>query len=54
MNNYQWIWQYSKDRKKTIFLGIILLVTSSLLMIANPLIIGQLIDRVIGAGKPRN
>lgn len=51
MNNYQWIWQYSKDRKKTIFLGIILLVTSSLLMIANPLIIGQLIDRVIGAGE---
>ncbi|MBS7577439.1 MULTISPECIES: ABC transporter ATP-binding protein [unclassified Enterococcus] len=47
MNNYQWIWQYSKKYRFKIILALIFVLLNALLIIINPLISGKIIDEVI-------
>lgn len=47
MNNYQWIWQYVKANRKRILIATILFLISTALILVNPYIMGQIVDKVI-------
>lgn len=47
MNNYQWIWQYSKKYQFRIILALIFVLLNAILIIINPLISGKIVDEVI-------
>ena len=45
MNNFQWIWQYLRSYKFRIVIALIFVVVNSLLIIINPILTGELVDR---------
>lgn len=47
MNNLQWLWQYLKNYKVHMVIALIFVVVNSLLIIINPIITGELVDKVI-------
>lgn len=47
MNNYQWIWQFIRPKKKRLIGAMVLLVLNAGLILINPLLTGVLIDQVI-------
>ena len=51
MNNFQWIWQYLRSYKFRIVIALIFVVVNSLLIIINPILTGELVDRVINKGQ---
>ena len=51
MTNYQWIWSYIKKDFSKVVVGTLLLVTSSLLIIINPLLSGKIVDDVLNKGQ---
>ncbi|GGI66245.1 ABC transporter ATP-binding protein [Enterococcus alcedinis] len=51
MNNFQWLWQYLKSYKVRMVVALIFVVVNSLLIIINPIITGELVDKVIDKGQ---
>lgn len=51
MSNYQWIWQYVKKYANKGFLAIIFLIINALLIVVNPLVAGEIVDKVIEKGE---
>lgn len=47
MNNFSWIWQYSKKNKKRINLSLFLILIDCVTFVANPYLGGVIIDKVI-------
>lgn len=47
MNNFQWLWQYLKNYKYKMVIALIFVVVNSLLIVINPILTGQLVDKVI-------
>ncbi|EOL48836.1 ABC transporter ATP-binding/permease [Enterococcus phoeniculicola] len=52
MSNYQWIWQYAKKYSSKAILAIIFLVVNAILIVINPLITGEIVDKVIDGNQP--
>lgn len=51
MNNFQWLWQYLRNYKFKIGVSLFFVVVNSLLIVINPVITGQLVDKVIDQGQ---
>lgn len=51
MNNFQWLWQYLKNYKVKMMIALIFVVVNSLLIVINPILTGQLVDKVIDGGQ---
>ena len=47
MNNFQWIWQYVKTNRNKLVIATIFFVISTALILVNPYVAGQIVDRVI-------
>lgn len=47
MNQFQWIWQYAKKYRGRIVIASLLLIVNALLIVINPLLTGQIVDKVI-------
>ncbi|NCB67206.1 MAG: ABC transporter ATP-binding protein, partial [Bacilli bacterium] len=51
MNHYQWIWRYAQAYKSKSLLALLFIFLNALLIIINPLLAGELIDKVIDGGQ---
>ncbi|MBM7710006.1 ABC transporter ATP-binding protein [Enterococcus lemanii] len=51
MNNFQWLWQYLKNYKVKMMIALVFVVVNSLLIVINPILTGQLVDKVIDGGQ---
>ncbi|MPM52502.1 putative ABC transporter ATP-binding protein [bioreactor metagenome] len=51
MNHYQWIWRYARAYKSKSLLALLFIFLNALLIIINPLLAGELIDKVIDGGQ---
>lgn len=51
MNNFQWLWQYLKSYKVKMIIALIFVVVNSLLIVINPILTGQLVDKVINQNQ---
>jgi ATP-binding cassette subfamily B multidrug efflux pump len=51
LNNFQWLWQYLKNYKVKMMIALIFVVVNSLLIVINPILTGQLVDKVIDGGQ---
>lgn len=47
MNNFQWIWQYVKANRKKLVIATIFFLISTALILVNPYLMGQIVDKVI-------
>ena len=50
MNHYQWIWRYARAYKSKGLLALLFVFLNALLIIVNPLLAGELVDKVIDGG----
>ena len=51
MNHYQWIWRYARAYKSKGLLALLFVFLNALLIIVNPLLAGELVDKVIDGGQ---
>ncbi|MGO2696505.1 ABC transporter ATP-binding protein [Bavariicoccus seileri] len=51
MNNFKWIWGYSRKYRLMVFFGAVLVLNGAVIQIVNPLLSGRIIDDVIVGGK---
>ena len=51
MNNFQWLWQNLKNYKVKMMIALVFVVVNSLLIVINPILTGQLVDKVIDGGQ---
>lgn len=51
MKTFQWIWQYLKKYKFKYGIAIFLVIAMTCVAMINPILIGQIVDTVIGEGK---
>ncbi|KRL61568.1 ABC transporter ATP-binding protein [Latilactobacillus fuchuensis] len=47
MNNFQWIWQYVVKNRYKLIIAMIFFLISTALILVNPYVMGQIVDRVI-------
>lgn len=47
MNNFQWIWQYVVKNRYKLIIAMIFFLISTVLILVNPYVMGQIVDRVI-------
>lgn len=51
MNNYQWIWQYSRKYKGRVIVASFLIFVNAMMILVNPLLSKTIVDRVIKKGE---
>lgn len=51
MNNYQWIWQYSRKYKGRVIIASFLIFINAMMILVNPLLSKTIVDRVIKKGE---
>lgn len=51
MSNFQWIWQYVKSNRKKLWVALVFFIISTALILVNPYVMGQIVDRVIDGNQ---